>query len=81
MRFVCDYRALNDFTKKDTYPLPFIKGVVDRMGGSLFWSKLDATSAYWSKVRKVIRKRLLFQYVMPEHILPKNHGYSSIWFT
>ena len=48
MRFVCDFRALNDVTKKDTYPLPLIKDVVDRMGGSIFWTKLDAASAYWS---------------------------------
>ena len=46
MRFVCDFRALNDVTKKDTYPLPLIKDVVDKM--SMFWTKLDAASAYWS---------------------------------
>ena len=47
-RFVCDFRALNDVTKKGTYPLPLIKDVVDRMGGSIFWTKLDAASACWS---------------------------------
>ncbi len=26
-RFVCDFRKLNDCTKKDTYPLPYIKDV------------------------------------------------------
>ena len=48
LRFVCDVRALNDVTKNDTYPLLLIKDVVDRMGGSMFWTKLDAASAYWS---------------------------------
>ena len=48
LRFVCGFRAINDVTKKDTYPLPLIKDVVDRMGGSMFWTKLDAASTYWS---------------------------------
>ena len=52
MRSVCDFRALNDVTKKDTYPLPLSKDVVNRRGGggggSIFWTKLDAASAYWS---------------------------------
>ena len=45
LRFVLDF---NDVTKKDTYPLPLIQDVIDRMGGSVFWTKLDAASAYWS---------------------------------
>ena len=48
MRFVCDFRKLNDVTKKDTYPLPHIKDVLDKMSGSIYWSTLDAASAYWS---------------------------------
>ena len=43
MRVVCDFRALNDVTKKDTYPLPLIKGVVDKMvggGGQCFGPNL-----------------------------------------
>ena len=48
MRFVCDFRGLNDVTKKDNYPLPHIRDVVDKMEGSTFWTTLDAASAYWS---------------------------------
>ena len=48
IRFVCDFRALNEVTKKDTYPLPQIKDVIDKMQGMKFWSTLDAASAYWS---------------------------------
>ena len=48
MRFVCDFRGLNDVTKKDNYPLPHIRDVVDKMEGSVFWTTLDAASAYWS---------------------------------
>ena len=47
-RFVCDFRGLNDVTKKDKYPLPNIGEMIDKMQGSRFWTKLDAASAYWS---------------------------------
>ena len=47
-RFVCDFRGVNEVTKKDTYPLPHIKDVIDKMAGSKYWSTLDAASAYWS---------------------------------
>ena len=47
-RFVCDFRGVNEVTKKDTYPLPHIKDVINKMAGSKFWSTLDAASAYWS---------------------------------
>ena len=47
-RFVCDFRKLNDVTKKDTYPLPRIKDVIDEMAGATYWFILDAASAYWS---------------------------------
>ncbi len=48
LRFVCDFRGLNDVTKKDAYPLPHIRDVIDKMNGAIFWSTLDAASAYWS---------------------------------
>ena len=47
-RFVCDFRGLNDVTKKDAYPLPHIRDVLDKMQGSQYWTALDAASAYWS---------------------------------
>ena len=47
-RFVCDFRGLNDVTKKDSYPLPHIRDVLDKMQGSRYWTTLDAASAYWS---------------------------------
>ena len=48
MRFVCDFRGLNDVTKKDSYPLSHIRDVIDKMECARFWSTLDAASAYWS---------------------------------
>ena len=47
-RFVCDFRGLNEVTKKDTYPLPHVRDVLDKMHGATYWSTLDAASAYWS---------------------------------
>ena len=47
-RFVLDFRALNDVNRKDTYPLPKIQDMIDNMQGSVYWTTLDAASAYWS---------------------------------
>jgi hypothetical protein len=47
-RFVVDYRALNDQTKKDSYPMPQISDIIDLMNGSQFFSVTDGASAYWS---------------------------------
>ena len=47
-RFVCDFRALNDVTERDTYPLSLIADVIDKMDGTCYWTTLDAASAYWS---------------------------------
>ena len=46
-RYVCDFRAVNDGTRKDTYPIPRIQDVIDKMEGSVYWSTLDAAAAYW----------------------------------
>ena len=48
MRFVCDYRGLNDVTKKDTYPLPHIRDIIDKMQDAKYWTTLDCAAAYWS---------------------------------
>ena len=56
IRFVCDFRKLNDVTKKDTYPLPHIRDVIDKMAGAVYWTTLDAASAYWSMPLKEVDK-------------------------
>lgn len=48
MRFIVDYRGLNDVTKKDAYPMPQIPDIIDRMDGSRFFSVTDGASAFWS---------------------------------
>ena len=47
VRFCVDYRALNDITVKDVYPLPLVGDCVEAVAGSQWFSKLDALWGYW----------------------------------
>jgi hypothetical protein len=42
-----DYRALNALTLKDVFPLPLVDECLDILAGNVWYSKLDANSAYW----------------------------------
>jgi hypothetical protein len=42
-----DYRALNALTIKDVLPLPLVDECLDTLAGNVWYSKLDANSAYW----------------------------------
>jgi len=47
-RLCIDFRALNDVTKKDVYPLPRIDEILDTLNGMRYFSTLDQANAYWS---------------------------------
>ena len=47
LRFYVDYRKLNAVTVKDSYPLPRIDNILDKLSGSSWFSTLDLKSGYW----------------------------------
>jgi len=47
IRFCVDYRKLNQVTKRDAYPLPYVSHILDRLRNAHYLSSLDIKSAYW----------------------------------
>ena len=46
LRLCVDYRGLNAITVKNRYPLPLINELLDRLNGSVVFSKIDLRNAY-----------------------------------
>lgn len=46
-RFCVDYRALNDLTVKDAYPIPRVEDCLDSLAGSKWYSCMDLNSGFW----------------------------------
>jgi transposase InsO family protein len=71
VRWCIDYRALNNVTVKDVFPLPLVDDCLDTLAGSLWFSKLDANSAYWQiKIKEEDCKKTAFltKYGLYEHV-------------
>ena len=43
---VLDYRALNEKTISDAYPLPLITEILDQLGGAIYFSTFDLASGF-----------------------------------
>ena len=41
-----DYRRLNAITKKDSFPLPLIEDLIDKLTGAHVFSKIDLKSGF-----------------------------------
>ena len=70
VRWCVDYRALNDVTIKDEFPLPLIDDCLDTLAGNVWFSKLDANSAYWQvNIKEEDQKKTAFvtKYGLYEH--------------
>ena len=71
VRWCVDYRKLNSVTKKDVYPLPLLEECLDALAQNVWFSKLDANSAYYQVIvneadrdkTAFITKYGLFQFV------------------
>lgn len=46
LRFVQDYRRLNEFTVKNRYPLPLAADIINRLQGAKYFSKFDVRWGY-----------------------------------
>ena len=46
LRLCVDYRAFNKVTMKNSYPLPQIDDLFDRLAGAKYFSRIDLRSGY-----------------------------------
>jgi hypothetical protein len=61
VRFCVDYRKLNALTIKDSYPLPRIDDILNKMGGARFYTTMDLSTAFWSiPIREEDRAKTAF---------------------
>ena len=66
-----DYRGLNNVTVKDVFPLPLVDDCLDTIAGNVWFSKLDANSAYWQiNIKPEDRHKTAFhtRYGLYEHV-------------
>lgn len=70
-RFCVDYRSLNDVTVTDSYPLPRLDDVIERLAGARYFSSLDLAGGFWQiPIREEDKQKTAF--VTPEGLYEFN---------
>ena len=60
-RFVLDFKSLNKNTKPDTYPLPRVEDIIEKVKGCKYFTQLDLASGYWAiPLREEDREKTAF---------------------
>eukprot|EP00961_Rhodomonas_salina_P053374 715783-Rhodomonas_salina.1 len=47
LRLCMDFRALNEQTIKDKFPIPLAEDLFDKLGASTIFSKIDLFAGFW----------------------------------
>ncbi len=71
VRWCIDYRALNEVTRKDVFPLPLVDDCLDTLAGSVWFPNWMPILQYWQiKVREEDRRKTAFitKYGLFEHV-------------
>ncbi|GKD37256.1 DNA-directed DNA polymerase, partial [Tanacetum coccineum] len=68
-RVCIDYRKLNDATRKDHFPLPFIDQMLERFSGNEFYCFLDGFSGFFQIPIAPGIKRKQHSHALTEHFL------------
>lgn len=61
IRFCVDFRKLNAVTERDSYPIPRIDDLLDRLSGNAWFTTLDLKSGYWQvRLRPQDKEKMTF---------------------
>ena len=72
MRFCVDYRALNNVTIKDKYPLPHTEELFDRLHGSKYFTKIDLRTGFYQipmEEKDIFKTAFLTRYGLYEWVV------------
>lgn len=67
-RFCVDFRKLNSVTVHDSYPLPIIADVLDKLRDARYLTTIEIKSAYW-QVRSEKESRKYTAFIVPNRDL------------
>ncbi|VDI81408.1 Hypothetical predicted protein [Mytilus galloprovincialis] len=61
VRWCVDYRRVNGACSRQIFALPLVEECLDTLAGNVWYSKLDANSAYWQvKIKEEDRPKTAF---------------------